>query len=90
LFEELGFAQTLPTMIFGDNEGSIAISKNPQFHKRAKHIETQFHSVKEQVWKGVVTIKSVRSQQQTADVLTKPLPWPKHKQHVGEIGLAAA
>ena len=90
LFEELGFAQTLLTTIFGDNEGSIAILKNPQFHKRAKHIGTQFHSVKEQVRKGVVTIESVRSQQQTADVLTKPLPQPKHKQHVSEMGLAVA
>ena len=90
LFSELGFAQTLLTTIFSDNEGSIAISKNPQFHKRAKHIGTQFHSVKEQVQEGVVTIESVRSQQQTADVLTKPLPWLKHKQHVSKMGLAVA
>jgi hypothetical protein len=90
LFGELSFAQKLLTMIFGNNEGSIVISKNPQFHKRAKHIGTQFHSVKEQVQDGVITIESVRSQQQTADVLTKPLPRPKHRQHVGEMGLTAA
>jgi hypothetical protein len=90
LFGELGFAQKLPTTIFSDNEGSIAISKNPQFHKQAKHIGTQFHSVKEQVQDGVITIESIRSQQQTADVLTKPLPRPKHRQHVGKMGLAAA
>ena len=42
LFGELGFAQKLPSMIFGNNKGSIAILKNPQFHKRAKHIGTQF------------------------------------------------
>jgi hypothetical protein len=39
LFKELGFEQTLPTTILGNNEGSIAIMKNPQFHKRAKHID---------------------------------------------------
>jgi hypothetical protein len=90
LFGELGFAQKLLTTIFGDNKGSIAISKNPQFHKWAKHIGTQFHSIKEQVQEGVVTIESVRSQQQTTDVLTKPLPQPKHRQHVSEMGLAVA
>jgi len=90
LFGELSFAQKLLTTIFGDNEGLIAISKNPQFHKQVKHIGTQFHSVKEQVRDGVITIESVRSQQQTTDVLTKPLPWPKHRQHVSEMGLAAA
>jgi len=34
--------------------------------------------------------ESIRSQQQTTDVLTKPLPWLKHKQHIGEMGLAVA
>ena len=29
LFSKLGFTQTLPTMIFSDNKGSIAISRNP-------------------------------------------------------------
>jgi hypothetical protein len=33
LFKELGFGQTLPTMILGNNEGSITMMKNPQFHK---------------------------------------------------------
>ena len=33
LFFELGFMQVLPMMIRGDNEGSIAMTKNPQFHK---------------------------------------------------------
>jgi hypothetical protein len=33
LFSELGFTQTLPTTIQGDNDGLIAMSKNPQFHK---------------------------------------------------------
>jgi hypothetical protein len=33
LFKELEFGQTLPTTILGNNEGSIAMMKNPQFHK---------------------------------------------------------
>ena len=28
-----------PTTIVGDNEGSIALAHNPQFHKWTKHIE---------------------------------------------------
>jgi hypothetical protein len=38
LFFELGFMQVLPMTIWGDNEGLIAMTKNPQFHKRSKHI----------------------------------------------------
>jgi hypothetical protein len=88
LFGELGFAQALLTKILGDNEGSITISKNPQFHKQAKHYEVQVHSVREQVRKERIIIESCRTQHQTADVLTKPLSWAKHKQHVVKMGLA--
>jgi hypothetical protein len=90
LFKELGFKQVLLTEIRGDNEGSIAMLKNPQFHKRAKHIGVQYHSIREQVRKEEITVESCRTQQQTADVLTKPLPRAKHKQHVAKMGLAAA
>ncbi len=33
LFSELGFKQEEPTLIQGDNDGSIAMARNPQFHK---------------------------------------------------------
>ncbi len=74
LFYELGFAQVQPTKILGNNEGSIALAKNPQFHKRAKYIGVQYHSIREQVQKGEIIVESCRTQQQTTDVLTKPLP----------------
>ena len=38
LFEELGYPQKSPTVIKGDNDGSIAMAKNQQFHSRSKHI----------------------------------------------------
>jgi hypothetical protein len=90
LFSELGFAQILPTTIRGDNEGSIAMSKNPQFHKRSKHIDLQYHSIREQVRKGEITVESCRTNNQTTDVLTKPLARAKHRQHTAGLGLASA
>ena len=38
LYSKLGFPQNLPTILRGDNNGSIAMVKNPQFHQRSKHI----------------------------------------------------
>ena len=92
LFFELGFMQVLPTTIRGDNKGSIAMTKNPQFHKRSKHIGLQYHSIREQVHKGEIIVENCRTQNQTADVLTrtKPLPRAKHRQHTAEMGLALA
>jgi hypothetical protein len=34
LYEELGFPQRTPTMIKGDNNRSISMAQNPQFHNR--------------------------------------------------------
>jgi hypothetical protein len=90
LFFKLGFMQVLPTMIQGDNEGSIAMTKNPQFHKRSKHIGLQYHLIRQQVQEGEIIIENCRTHKQTADVLTKPLPHAKHKQHTAEMGLVSA
>ena len=88
LYEELGFPQLTSTVINCDNNGCIAMAKNPQFHKKAKHIATKWHWIRDLVEKGVVDIRSVRDPEQTADILTKALARPKHKRHVAEMGLA--
>ena len=31
---------------FEDNQGSIALAKNPEFHKSTKHIDTRYHFVR--------------------------------------------
>ena len=90
LYEELGQKQIEPTLIKGDNDGSIAMARNPQFHKRSKHIDTRWHWVRDQVEQKNLEIESCRDPQQTADVLTKALPRPKHQKHAKEMGLATA
>ena len=89
LFEELGYPQESPTVIKGNNDGSIAMAKNQQFHSRSKHIAIQWHWVRELVEKGLIAIENCRDPQQTADILTKALPRPKHSQHTSEMGLAS-
>jgi len=88
LYEELGFPQDLPTIIKGDNDGSIAMAKNQQFHNRSKHIAIRWHWVRDLVDEKLIDIQTCRDPQQTADVLTKALPRPKHVQHITEMGLA--
>jgi hypothetical protein len=90
LFFKLGFMQVLPMTIWGNNKGLIAMMKNPQFHKRSKHIGLQYHSIREQVHKGEIIVENCRTQNQTVDVLTKPLPRAKHRQHTAEMGLVSA
>ena len=89
LYEELGYPQKFPIVIKGDNDGSIAMAKNQQFHSRSKHIAIRWHWVRELVEQELIKIETCRDPQQTADVLTKALPRPKHRQHTTEMGLAS-
>ena len=88
LYEELGYSQKSPIIIKGDNNGSIAMAKNQQFHSRSKHIAIRWHWVRDLVEQQLINIETCRDPQQTADVLTKALPRPKHQQHSLEMGLA--
>ncbi|RKK64725.1 Retrovirus-related Pol polyprotein from transposon TNT 1-94 [Fusarium oxysporum] len=62
------------TILYGDNQGAIAMAKNPQFHARTKHIDLQWHYVRERALDGDVELQYVPTEQQIADGLTKALP----------------
>ena len=38
-----------PMTIFEDNQSTIAMTKNPQHHGKAKHIDIKFHYIREMV-----------------------------------------
>ena len=65
--------QAKRTVIFCDNSSAIALSKNSVFHKRTKHIDTRFHYIRELVNNGEIVLEHCRTQEQVADILTKPL-----------------
>jgi hypothetical protein len=88
LYHKLGYPQQQPTMLMEDNEGAYSIAKNPIFHKRTKHIDSKFHWVREKVAAGRFDPELCCTEDQTADVLTKALPCPKHKKHAHEMGLS--
>jgi hypothetical protein len=48
----------------------------------------RWHWVQDKVESGALAIESCQDPEQTANVLTKPLPRPKHHKHVAEMGLA--
>eukprot|EP00253_Pinus_taeda_P012840 PITA_12840 len=65
--------QANATVIFCDNSSAIALSKNSVFHKRTKHIDTRFHYIRELVNNGEIVLQHCNTQEQVADILTKPL-----------------
>ena len=59
--------------IFEDNQSTIAMTKNPQFHGRGKHIEIKFHFIREQVSAKTIELKYCRTNDMVADIMTKGL-----------------
>ena len=61
-------------ILWCDNIRATYLSANPVFHARMKHIEIDFHFVREQVAARRLRVCIISSQDQTADLLTKALP----------------
>ncbi|XP_071677134.1 uncharacterized protein [Lolium perenne] len=74
LLKELGVKLRQPPCLWCDNLGATYLSANPVFHARAKHIEIDFHFVRERVFRRQLEIRFIPSKDQVADGFTKPLP----------------
>ena len=76
--EELGWKQNHATIIHCDNQAAIALSRNPEFHSRSKHVDIQYHFLRQHVDMKTVDLKFIGTEQMAADGLTKALGRPKH------------
>ena len=74
LLYELGIKAPKAARLWCDNIGATYLSANPVFHARTKHIEVDFHFVRERVAQKQLDIRFVHSKDQLADGFTKPLP----------------
>ncbi|PKU78594.1 Retrovirus-related Pol polyprotein from transposon TNT 1-94 [Dendrobium catenatum] len=74
LAEELLLPQDEPTIIHCDNTSTIALAKNPIFHARTKHIELDYHFLRQHIDNGTIQLQHISSVDQLADIFTKPLP----------------
>lgn len=62
-----------PPVLWCDNLGATYLTMNPIFHGRTKHIEINYHFVRERVQRGQLQVRFVCSKDQVADVFTKRL-----------------
>ena len=59
-----------PILIKEDNQGTIAVARNPVSHNRTKHIDIKFHYGREALEDGIIDLTYCPTEQMTADMLT--------------------
>lgn len=64
-----------------DNQGAIKLIQNGVNSKRTKHLDVKYHYIKERVERNLINIKFIGTDEQTADILTKPLQRVKFAYH---------
>lgn len=72
LLKELHIPFDTP-LIFCDNQSSVALAHNPVLHARTKHMELDIFFVREKVLSKDLVVSHIPSQEQVADIMTKPL-----------------
>ncbi|XP_050231789.2 uncharacterized mitochondrial protein AtMg00810-like [Mercurialis annua] len=74
ILKDLGVSLSQTPVLYCDNLSALHMTINPVFHARSKHIELDYHFVREKVALGLLVTKHVPTTYQIADALTKPLP----------------
>jgi len=87
LLEQLVFKQSSPTDLLGDNQGAIALAKNPGDHPRTKHIELRYHFIRFAISDGHILLDYIPTSEMAADGLTKGLGGEKHSIFLHMLGL---
>ena len=86
LMEELGHEQQ-KIALFCDSQSALHLAKNPAFHSKTKHIRVQYHFVREKVEEGSVDMQKIHTEENIADVLTKPINNDKFSWCRSSLGL---
>jgi hypothetical protein len=76
LMKELRLQSNTGSVVHGDNQAAIAVTKNGIRSDRTKHVDIKYHFVTESVEQGEVLLKWVPTNEQQADIFTKALAAP--------------
>ena len=77
--------QYAQTKVYEDNQGTLALAKNPVNRQRCKHIDIKYHFIRENVSSGRVILEYCPTEQMIADVMTKPATKLKLKKFAQDL-----
>ena len=85
--QELNVSIDEPIRIYTDNTGAVALTDNPIFHNRSKHIDIRWHFVRDLIHARTICTSHIPRTQNGADFLTKALNHFEHEQCVKLLGM---
>ena len=83
------FDKDNPVLIHEDNQSAIRIAYNPENSKRLRHVDIRLQFITEEIDKGVVSVVHIGTEDQVADIFTKPLARAKFEKFRRSLGLSA-
>jgi hypothetical protein len=87
LLHDIGISLPRPPSLWCDNIGATYLTAKPVFHRRMKHVEIDYHFVRERVAMKQLEVLAISSKDQVADIMTKALPTPAFKHFRNNLNL---
>ncbi|KAI5344539.1 hypothetical protein L3X38_012416 [Prunus dulcis] len=78
LFKDIGFQLPSAPLLWCDNQSALHLAYNPVFSARTKHVEVDYHFIRELVQHGILHLRFVDTTNQLTDIFTKSLPSARH------------
>src|SRR5437773_2960768 len=87
LLNELGYNVDDQNIIYTDSQSAIALAHNPEHHARTKHIDIQYHFIRNCVEDGKTSLEYCPTEDMVADGLTKALGPERHRKLARMMGM---
>ena len=86
LFQEIDRLDRAPILQV-DNTAAMRLAQNPEFHRRTKHIANKHFFIREKIAEGEFGIDQISTEEQLADMMTKPILSTRLRILCNKIGL---
>ena len=87
LLMDLGYLPRQPIRLYCNNKATCDIAHNLVQHDRTKHVEVDRFLIKEKLDEKIIELPKIRSEDQLADILTKPVSSRVFSKFLGKLGM---